>query len=856
MAGTDAPAQGRDGPLKRAMNTTEPKEIHLYDPVRGITADEIRQRFLGHIKYTCYKDWRTATDYNKYIALACVARDYMAARLIATQRTYLERDVKRTYYLSMEYLLGTLLHQHLLALGILEPTHEALASLDLKLEDVLRIEADAGLGNGGLGRLAACFMESLASLEYPAYGYGLLYEHGMFIQEFENGWQVEKPDDWLKYGVPWELVRPEHTVPVYLYGRVIEENRPGGERRSRWVDWQMIEGVPHDIGIPGHHGNTVNLLRLWSSRASEGFRLDVFHRGEYVKAVESENWAETITKVLYPSDSVYAGKELRLIQEYFLVTCAIRDLIRRYRKNHSEWSAFAKKNAVHLNDTHPTLAVAELMRFFLDDADLPWDVAWDLTTRTCAYTNHTLLPEALERWPVDLMQRVLPRHMQIIFDINARVLQQVEVRFPGDVNKLRAISMIEETFPRQVRMTHLAVAGSHSVNGVSALHSDLLRRRLLPDFFELWPERFNNKTNGISHRRWLLQCNEKLAALVERRIGPGFRGDLNRIAELAPFAEDPEFRAEFRAVKRENKLRLLRVIRELTGESVSPDTIFDVQTKRIHEYKRQLLNAMHIIALYRRLKADPDREIVPRTFIFGGKAAPNYHLAKRIVKLINSIARVVNVDPDVDGRLKVVFVPDYRVSLAEIIIPAADLSEQISTAGTEASGTGNMKLALNGALTIGTWDGANIEIAEAVGLENIFIFGHRTEELVEMRRQGYCPRDLYEKDVELREVVDAIRRNDFNPSEPDLFAEIAHALLDGGDYYFHLADFRAYLAKQEEVSARYRDPEDWSRRAILNVSRMGYFSSDRAIREYAEQIWGIQPCPIWLLAGNGRKRPE
>ncbi len=834
--------------------TISENEVHLYDPVRDVTAEEIRQRFLGHIKYTCYKDWRSATPFNKYVALANVARDYAAARLIATQRTYLDRDVKRVYYLSMEYLLGRLLHQQLLALGILPQTREALASLDMRLEDVLQTEPDAGLGNGGLGRLAACFLESLASLEYPAYGYGLRYEHGMFIQEFEDGWQVEKPDDWLKYGLPWEVVRPEYTVPVYLYGRVVEDHRPGGGRRYRWVDWQMIEGVPHDIGIPGHHGNTVNLLRLWASRASEGFRIDVFNRGEYVKAVESENWAETITKVLYPSDSIYAGKELRLIQEYFLVTCAIRDLIRRYRKNHSDWSSFAKKNAVHMNDTHPALAVAELMRFFLDDADLPWDVAWDLTTRTCAYTNHTLLPEALERWPVDLMQRVLPRHMQIIYDINARVLQQVEVRFPGNVEKIRAISMIDENPPRQVRMTNLAVAGSHSVNGVSALHSDLLRRRLLPEFAEMWPERFNNKTNGISHRRWLLQCNEALTSLIERRIGPAFRRDLDCLVDLVPLADDPEFRVEFRAVKRSNKERLARVIRDMTGEVVSPDMMFDVQVKRLHEYKRQLLNAMRIIALFRRIKADPDQAVVPRAFIFGAKAAPSYHIAKRIIKLINSIARVVNTDPDVDGRLKVIFLPDYRVSLAELIIPAADLSEQISTAGMEASGTGNMKMALNGALTIGTWDGANIEIAEAVGLENIFIFGHRAEELVELRKNGYDPRKYYEGDVELHGVVDAICRNDFIPHEPHLFAEIVHALLDGGDHYFHMADFRPYIEEQDKVAIRYLDVEDWSRRAILNVSRMGRFSSDRTVREYAEHIWGLKRCPISLPSGNGRKR--
>ncbi len=832
------------------MNTTA-NEVHIYDHASKVTAKEIRERLLGHIKYTCYKDWRTATDFDKFVSLSHVARDLAAARMIATQRAYLEQDVKRLYYLSMEFLLGQLLHQNLLALGVLDEAREALDSLGLRFEDVARIEPDTGLGNGGLGRLAACFLESLASLEYPAYGYGLRYEHGMFQQEFQDGWQVEKPDDWLKFGDPWEVVRPEYAVPVYLYGRVVEEQGPGGRKHPRWVDWQMIEGVPNDVGIVGHDGNTVNLLRLWASRASEGFRIDVFNRGEYVKAVESENWAETITKVLYPSDSIYAGKELRLIQEYFLVTCAIRDLLRRYRKNHEDWSAFAKKNAIHLNDTHPALAVAELMRYFLDDVALPWDTAWDICVHTFAFTNHTLLPEALERWPVELLHRVLPRHLQIIYDINARVLQKVEARFPGDVGKLQRMSLIEEGEHKQVRMTNLAVVGSHSVNGVSALHSELLKKRLLPDFVEMWPERFNNKTNGISHRRWLLQCNEELTALIERRIGPAFRRDLDRLEDLAPFADDPEFRAEFRAVKRANKNRLAGRIRELTGEIVSPDALFDVQVKRLHEYKRQLLNAMHIIALYHRLKANPELDIVPRVFIFGAKAAPSYHIAKRIIKLINSMAVVINADPDVAGRIKVVFLPDYRVSLAETIIPAADLSEQISTAGMEASGTGNMKLALNGALTIGTWDGANIEIAEAVGLDNIFIFGHRAEELIALRQSGnYRPREYYDRDPALRGVIEAIRRNEFEPDEPDLFRELVYALLDGGDYYFHLADFRAYADMQMEVSRVYRDPDEWSRRAILNVARMGRFSSDRTIREYAAQIWGLQPCPIEISNGN------
>ncbi len=828
-------------------------EIHIYDATSKVTPEFLRDRFLGHIKYTCYKDWRTATDFDKRMALCHVVRDLAASRMIATQRTYLDRDVKRVYYLSMEFLIGQLLRQNLVALGILDKARAAADSLGVDLDQLCDEEPDAGLGNGGLGRLAACFLESLAALEMPGYGYGLRYEHGMFKQEFDDGWQIEKPDDWLKYGTPWEVVRPEYAVPVLLYGRVENVPGPGGKPHPLWVDWQMIEGIPHDVGVFGHDNNTVNMLRLWASRASEGFRIDVFNRGEYVKAVESENWAETITKVLYPSDSVYAGKELRLIQEYFLVTCSIRDLIRRYRKNHTEWSDFPRKNAIHMNDTHPALAVAELMRFFLDEASLPWETAWDITTRSCAYTNHTLLPEALERWPVDLLQRVLPRHMQIVYDLNARVLQRVEARFPGDGEKLRQISMIEEGEHKQVRMTQLAVAGSHSVNGVSALHSDLLQKRLLPDAVAMWPERFNNKTNGINHRRWLLQCNPGLSALISERLGADWPNDLDRLRDLERAAEDADFRRRFREVKRANKQRLAALVKDLTGVAISPDSMFDVHVKRLHEYKRQLLNALHIVALYHRIKADPRREFVPRTFLFGAKSAPSYHTAKRIIKLINSLGRAINDDPDVAGRLKIVFLPDYRVSLAEVIIPAADLSEQISTAGMEASGTGNMKLALNGALTIGTWDGANIEIAQQVGPDNIFIFGHRAEELLELRRQNrYRPQESLDRDPELRGILDALRRNEFEPSQPDLFVDLHHALLGGGDPFFHLADFRAYSDCQAQVSEAYRDPDVWTRKAILNVARMGWFSSDRTIGEYARDIWDIQPVSIRLTADNGK----
>jgi starch phosphorylase len=834
-----------------AKNSSDPNDVHLYDWRGQITAEMIRDRLLGHVKYTCYKDWRTATPFDKLMALSHLSRDLAASRNIATHRTYLERDVKRAYYLSMEFLIGQLLRHNLLALGVLEETRQALRLLDLDLDELCNLEPDAGLGNGGLGRLAACFLESMAAMELPGYGYGLRYEHGMFKQEFEDGWQIEKPDDWLKYGTPWEVVRPEFTVPVLLYGRVVPASGRGGRTRPEWVDWQMIEGVPHDIGVVGYGCNTVNLLRLWASRASEGFRIDVFNRGEYVKAVESENWAETVTKVLYPSDSVYAGKELRLIQEYFLCTCALRDILRRYQKNHGDWCMFPRKNAIHLNDTHPALAIVELMRHLIDEARLPWETAWDITSRTFAYTNHTLLPEALERWPVELLQRVLPRHMQIIFDINAKVLHQVEVRHPGDADRLRDVSLIEEGPHQQVRMAHLAIMGSHSVNGVSALHSALLRRNLAPQFVDLWPERFNNKTNGINHRRWLLLCNPGLAEAVTRRIGAGWITNLEELRRLEPLADDAGFQAEFRAVKRHNKERLAGIVRTLTGENIDPDSLFDVQVKRLHEYKRQLLNVMHIIALFHRVKTRPGLEIVPRTFIFGAKAAPSYHLAKRIIKLANEVAGTVNNDPDVDGRIKVVFIPDYRVSLAESIIPAADLSEQISTAGTEASGTGNMKLALNGALTIGTWDGATIEIVEAVGRENIFIFGHRAEDLQALRASGeYDPARVAAGDPELAAVIETIRHNEFNPMMGDLFTDVYQALIDHGDHYFHGADFRSYVDAQDRVSDLYRRPDAWSRAAILNVARMGWFSSDRAVRQYAEEVWKLERAPIPLPNGD------
>ncbi|MFA7160140.1 MAG: glycogen/starch/alpha-glucan phosphorylase, partial [Kiritimatiellia bacterium] len=674
--------------------------------------------------------------------------------------------------------------------------------------------------------------------------YGIRYEHGMFRQEIENGWQRERPDDWLKYGYPWEMIRPEYTISILVYGRIEKVRKPDGTTRQVWVDWQMFEGVPYDVPIIGYGVNTVNFLRLWSSRASEDFRLDVFNQGDYINAMQEKNWAETVTRVLYPSDNTTIGKELRLIQEYFLVTCSIRDILRRFQKKHDHhWHDFPRKNSIQLNDTHPALAIAELMRFFVDENNMPWDKAWELTTNTFAYTNHTIMPEALEKWQVPLLEKVLPRHLQIIYEINYRFLQKVNVRFPHDFDRLRDVSLVEESEPKQVRMANLAIVGSHSVNGVSELHSRLLQSKVFRYFAEIFPKKFSNKTNGITQRRWLLVCNPGLATLATRVIGDGWIKDLDQLRRLEPMAEDAGFRKEFHEVKLQNKARLAKYIYKTTGIRVDPASMFDVQIKRLHEYKRQLLNAMHIITLYHRIKADPSAAAVPRTFIFGAKAAPSYSMAKHIIKLITTLGERINNDPDVRGRIKVVFLPDYDVSLAEMIVPAADLSEQISTAGTEASGTGNMKLALNGALTIGTWDGANIEIAREVGMENVFIFGYRTEQL-ERLRADYRPQEYYEADAELKQAVDALIGPEFSREEPSAFVNLRDSLVRYGDRYFVLADYRPYIMRQDAVDATFKNQDLWLRKSIRTVARMGKFSSDRTIREYVRDIWQVKPLPI------------
>ena len=749
-------------------------------------------------------------------------------------------DAKHLYYLSIEYLLGRMLTNNLSNLGIYDLCRDTLRQMGVSLEVVQEAERDAALGNGGLGRLAACFLDSLATLDMPGYGYGINYEYGLFRQEIDNGYQKEKPDNWLAFGTPWEIERPDEACFVPVYGRIEHGVDRSGRYNPMWLEWRLLVGVPHDVLVVGYGGRTVNLLRLFSARSSHDFDMQIFNTGDYLKAVEQKIASETISKVLYPSDSVLPGQELRLLQEYFLVACAMRDLVARYQRDHQTFDAFSTKVAVHLNDTHPALAIAELMRILVDERDLPWDTAWQMTQSTMGYTNHTLLPEALEKWPVALLERVVPRHLQIIYEINRRFLAHVASVWPGDHGRLQRMSLIEEGDCKQVRMAHLSIVGSHSINGVSALHSRLVQTTLAPDFHALWPERFNNKTNGVTPRRWLVQANPLLSGLITRTIGDTWVTDLERLRALEPCANDRAFRQEFSAIKRANKERLAGVILRTTGVAVDPDSLFDVQVKRIHEYKRQLLNVMRIVHEYLCLVEDGTRPAVPRTYIFAGKAAPGYWAAKQIIKLICSVGAVVNDDPRANGQIKVVFVPDFRVSLAEMIIPGADLSEQISTAGTEASGTGNMKLAMNGALTIGTLDGANIEMLEAVGAENMFIFGLTEAQITALRgHAGYRPRDLYEHDPGVKRILDAFDANLFSPREPGLFHWIVESLLDHGDAYFCLADLPAYLDAQHQVDDAFGQPATWAAKAILNVARIGRFSSDRTIAEYARDIWGI-----------------
>jgi len=808
-------------------------------------AAAVLHSFTNHLLYSLAKDQYSATARDRFMSLALTVRDRLIERWIATQQRYYRRDAKRVYYLSAEFLMGRALANNLLNLGLYDTAREAMRMMGLEVADILEQEVDAGLGNGGLGRLAACFLDSMATLDIPGYGYGIRYEFGMFDQEIKAGWQIEKPDEWLRFGNPWEMPRPEYWVPVGFGGRT-EEHSDHGRLKVHWAPEEQVIGVAYDTPIAGYGNATVNTLRLWRARASEEFDLTLFNDGDYERAVLEKNRSETISKVLYPSDVKMFGRELRLKQQYFFVACSLHDIVRRHLVAHKSLDDFADKIAIQLNDTHPAVAIPELMRIFIDEHQVPWEKAWELTVATFGYTNHTLLSEALETWPVEIFGTLLPRHLAIIFEINRRFLRQVMNRFPYDEPRISRMSLIDEgdgqLSSKRIRMAYLAVVGSHSVNGVAALHTQLLQQNLLHDFNEMWPDRFNNKTNGVTPRRWLLAANPLLSEAITARIGDGWTFDLGELRKLEPLADDQTFRASFREIKQRNKEQLAAYIEREHGISVDRKSIFDVQVKRLHEYKRQLLNLLHVVALYLRMKNQPDLPMVPRTFIFGGKAAPAYATAKLIIKLINSVAAVVNADPQVKDKLKVVFLANYRVSLAERIFPGSDLSEQISTAGKEASGTGNMKFALNGALTIGTLDGANIEIRDEVGHENFFLFGFTAQEVQDLLRRGYRPRDFYEQNAELRAVLDLIHGGFFEPEHPELFRPLVQSLLDH-DPYLLLADFASYAECQQRVEQAFVDEEGWTRMAILNVARMGKFSSDRTIREYAEQIWKAQSVP-------------
>ena len=821
------------------MSTPEEFHSSIDTSVSGL-----KSLIESQLKFTLARDPQTATKRDWWLATSKAVECVVIERLMATQTKHRAENTRRLYYLSLEFLMGRLYINSFYSAGIYKNMELAIKELGLDVDELRHEEYDMGLGNGGLGRLAACFLDSLATLDLPAIGYGINYQYGLFKQEFRNGYQVELPDDWMKYGTPWEIVRPEHTTEVELYGQVENVFDDLGNYVPKWTGTKKLMGIPYDIPIPGYGTNTVNFLRLWSSKAHEDFDFEAFNRGGYDEAVRDKNYSETVSKVLYPNDKTESGKELRLIQQYFFVACSLKDIIRRFCRSNTDWNDFPEKVAIQLNDTHPAIAVVELQRLLHDIHGLPWKQAWGIVTRTFAYTNHTLLPEALEKWSVGLFAKVLPRHLQIIFEINKFFLLEVEAKWPGDLDMVRKLSLIEEGHPQMVRMANLSVVGSHSVNGVAALHTQLLKRDLFPEFDALYPGKFNNKTNGITPRRWLLACNPRLSSLITSKIGRGWERDLTQIRGIEAYAKDPEFQNQFMEVKHANKVDLANIIKRDCGIEVDPSALFDVQIKRLHEYKRQHLNLLHILALYRRLLQNPKLDIAPRVFIFGAKAAPGYDLAKNIIKAINSVGAKINADPRINNKLKVVFLPNYRVSLAQRIVPAADLSEQISTAGKEASGTGNMKLALNGALTIGTLDGANVEIQEEVGKENIFICGMTVEEVEALCKKGYNPQDFLAADEELKAVVDWVGSNYFTPDEPPGVFTMLHDNLVYSDPFLCLPDFRSYSDAQERVDTAFRDKSRWAEMAILNTARMGKFSSDRTISEYAGEIWHLEPLKV------------
>lgn len=823
-----------------AKNNT-PKKINLRT---GMDKESLREDIKMHLRHTLAKDEYSKTNWDNYRSVVFTLMDRLNERWLTTQQHYYKQDAKRVYYLSMEYLIGRLLDNMIVNLDVQQEVADALEDVGLDYDSIRNAEWDAGLGNGGLGRLAACFLDSMATLGIPAIGYGLRYDYGIFYQTMEDGFQVEKPDLWLRYGNPWDIVRPKIQYPVEFYGnQSMIENGTNGLNYT-WENTRRVQAVAYDTPIPGYDNGIVNNLRLWKAESDATLDLKSFNQGQYIDAVKDNQLEQNITRVLYPNDKVFVGQELRLKQEYFLVSASMQDIIRRFRKTSNDWTKFPEKVAIQCNDTHPNLAIPELMRVLLDTENMGWDKAWDITTNTMAYTNHTLLPEALEKWPVALMRNLLPRHLNIIHEINRRFMDKIKADSGNDTAKMRRMSIVGDGENPVVHMAHLGIVGSRKVNGVAALHSRLVKETMFKDFDELYPGKFTNKTNGITPRRWLKQCNPELSELITKEIGNGWITNLDELRKLAPSAKKKTFQKKFAKIKLNNKKLLADYIKETRGIDVDPTSMFDIQIKRIHEYKRQLMAALHVATLYNRLKENPDLDIAPRTVIFGGKAAPGYAMAKLHIKLINSIGNIVNNDPDMKGKLKCIFLENYRVTLAEMMIPAADLSEQISTAGMEASGTGNMKFALNGALTIGTLDGANVEIKEEVGDDNIFIFGLTVEEVDQLRQDGYTPWDYYTGNYELKKVIDQIRTGFFCPEDPTLFEPIIDALLHKGDYFMVLADYAEYVKAQGEVEELFKNESKWMEKAILNVAYIGKFSSDRTIMDYADEIWQTKPVSL------------
>lgn len=807
----------------------------------NLSSYSLTNQFAERMEFMLVKDKETATGQDAYFALSISIRDRLVRRWLRTQLKYKQEDVKQVYYLSLEFLMGRLLGNVLINMDYYDSCYKILKDNGYSLEQIREYEDDMGLGNGGLGRLAACFLDSMATMELPAFGYGIRYKFGIFDQEIINGYQIEKADNWLSYGNPWEILRRKLIYRVKFYGKVLSHQNDS--LKFDWVDTQDVLAVAYDIPIPGYEKNTVNNLRLWEAKATSEFDFADFNIGNYVAAVEEKNSSENISKVLYPNDTLDKGKFLRLKQQYFFVSATLQDIIRKYKINHKTFDKFAEKTAIQLNDTHPVIAIPELMRILVDEIGLSWEKSWEITEKTFSYTNHTVVPEALEEWSVNILGELLPRHLQIIYEINRRFLESVRKNYTQDDSIIEQLSIIREKPEKKVRMSNLAIIGSHKINGVAALHTEILKKTIFKHFYNIYPEKFINITNGITPRRWLKGCNPLLSGLITDKIGSKWITKLSELKKIEKFADDPEFRERWVGVKWLNKKLLIEYIEKEHKIKINPDSIFDAQIKRFHEYKRQLLNVLHIVTLYNRIKDNPHLDMVPRTVIFGGKAAPAYTMAKLIIKLINSTAEIINNDKDVGDKLKVVFLKNYSVTLAEKIIPASDLSEQISTAGFEASGTGNMKFALNGALTIGTMDGANIEIREEVGKDNIIIFGLLADEVVKLKNNGYNPKEYYEKNPELKKVIDLIASDYFNRNEPGIFKPIIDSLMNK-DYYCLFADYDPYIKAQEKVNQLYRDHDEWTKKTILNVARMGKFSSDRSIKEYAEKIWNVKPVKV------------